>query len=131
MKNNYSHSAIKPEVVQSIGTPEKPLYQINFDTEEVTTVENDESSSSGEKLGVQYRSLYVQVSTLEYETLVSAIVGCAYDSRDIEAILLNNFEAQDEASNLAEDKRAEYIAEYKALQAWRVRAKEIAKSIKP
>jgi hypothetical protein len=129
MKTNYSHSATSPEAVQSIGTPEKPLYQINFDTEEIQELQGDGNSSSGQSLSTQYRSLYVQVSEIDYNTLVSAIIACRYTSSDTEAIVLNNLEAQDATSSLTEEKRAEYVAEYQALQAWRTHAKEMAKSI--
>lgn len=129
MKINYSYSATKPDTVQSIGTPENPLYQVLFDTEEVQALNPDKDSSSGESLTTQYRSLYVQVASMDYNTLVAAIVGCKYTGDDIEAIVLNNLEAQDTSSSLDDEKRAEYIAEYQTLQAWRTHAKETAKNI--
>ncbi|HBG40435.1 MAG TPA: hypothetical protein DDW85_03340 [Porphyromonadaceae bacterium] len=116
---NYSYSAEKPESVQVIGAADKRKYQLNFETEEVKT---DES--------VTYKSLYAQVSDLEYGTLVSAIIGSKYTSNDIEAILLNNLEASNTESTITDEKREEYIDEYKELQAWRLMAKEIANEIR-
>ncbi len=129
MKTNYSYSAIKPDTIQSIGTPEKPLYQINFDTEEIQVSVDDESSSSGKSLSTQYRSIYVQVSALDYDTLVSAIIKSRYSTSDTEAIILNNIEALDATSEITDEKRSEYMAEYKALQDWRAHAKNIAGGI--
>ena len=129
MKTNYSYSAIKPDAKQSIGTTEKPLYQVNFDTEEVHVLNPDKDSSSGESCSMQYRSLFVQVTALDYDALVAAVIGCKYTSDDIEAIVLNNLEAMDVSSSLTEDKRTEYTAEYITLQAWRTHAKETVKNI--
>ena len=129
MKTTYSYSAEAPQMVQSIGTVQKPLFQIHFDTEEVQALSNDGDSSSGQSLSTQYRSLYVQVSVLDYSTLISAIITSRYTSSDVEAIMLNNLEASDAESELTDEKRSEYISEYDALQEWRKHAKEIAKNI--
>lgn len=129
MKTTYSYSAEAPQMVQSIGTVQKPLFQINFDTEEVQSLSNDEDSSSGQSLNKQYRSLYVQVSKLEYATLVSAIVLSRYSSSDIEALVLNNMESLSADSELAEEKSTEHREEFAALQQWRQRAKAIAQSV--
>jgi len=131
MKTDYSYSTIRPQTVQSLGMAEKPLYQVNFDTEEVQALSNDGDSSSGQSLSTQYRSLYLQVSVLDYNTLVAAIITSRYSSSDVEAIMLNNLEASDAESELTDEKRAEYISEYNALQEWRKHAKEIAKTIMP
>lgn len=139
MKTTYSYSAEAPQMIQSIGTAQKPLFQINFDTEEVQAFNGDESSSSGQSLNKQYRSLYVQVFKLDYSTLVSAIVLSRYSSSDIEALVLNNMEAKEKlnlsssgatsSSDLTFEKATEYREEFNALQQWRQHAKAIAQSV--
>ena len=123
MKINYSYSAIQPALMQSIGTATSPKYQINFDTEELS------SEDMEGKTVTSYRSLYVQVTELNYDALVAAIIQSRYTSSDIEAIVLNNMAAIDNTENITSEKRSEYVEEYTKLQAWRTHAKEIASSL--
>lgn len=65
-----------------------------------------------------------------YDAIASAIIEDKYPSDKMDAIRLNFELAQnsDVASiSLADSKREEYIAEYKAMQEWRIHAKEIAR----
>lgn len=123
MKINYSYSANEPVLVQSIGTATSPKYQINFDTE-VLSSEDTEG-----KPVTNYRSLYVQVTVLNYSDLVAAIIQSRYSESDIEAIILNNMAAIGNTETLTTEKRAEYIGEYMGLQAWRAHAKEVAHEV--
>ena len=123
MKINYSYSANQPALVQSIGTATSPKYQINFDTEELS------SEDTEGKPVTSYRSLYVQVTALNYSDLVAAIIQSRYTSSDIEAIMLNNMAAIGNTETLTTEKRAEYIGEYMGLQAWRAHAKEVAHEV--
>jgi len=129
MKANYSFSSINPTPVQFIGTLQKPLYQVLFDTEEVNSLVNDEESTSGQSLIKQYKSLFVQVKSLDYATLVSAIIESRYSNDEVSAIMLNSLEALDLTSSITDEKRADYLAEYADLQAWRAHAKEIAREV--
>jgi len=129
MKANYSFSSINPTPVQFIGTLQKPLYQVLFDTEEVNQLENDEESSSGQSLIKQYKSLFVQVKSLDYATIVSAIIESRYSNDEVYAIMLNHMESLDLTSSITDEKRADYLSEYAELQAWRKHAKEIASSL--
>ena len=65
-----------------------------------------------------------------YDAIASAIIEDKYPSDKMDAIRLN-FELaknSDVASiSLDDSKRKEYIAEYKAMQEWRIHAKEIAR----
>lgn len=65
-----------------------------------------------------------------YDAIASAIIEDKYPSDKMDAIRLNFELAQNSAVasiSLAESKREEYIAEYKAMQEWRIHAKEIAR----
>lgn len=61
-----------------------------------------------------------------YGDLVSAIVIDRYPADERDAIFANYEEAKDETSDLTDEKRAEYLAEYADYQSWRKHAKEIA-----
>lgn len=64
-----------------------------------------------------------------YGAIASAIIEDKYPSDKMDAIRLNFELAQNSAVAsiaLADSKRKEYIAEYKAMQEWRIHAKEIA-----
>ena len=65
-----------------------------------------------------------------YDAIASAIIEDKYPSDKMDAIRLNFELAQnsDVASiSLDDSKRNEYIAEYKAMQEWRIHAKDIAR----
>ena len=123
MKINYSHSASHPALMQSIGTATSPKYQINFDTEELSSENTD-----GQPV-TSYRSLYVQVTALNYSDIIAAIIQSRYSDSEITAIVMNNMQANDINSEISQEKRKEYISEYTELQSWRKHAKEIASSL--
>ena len=123
MKINYSYSASQPSLMQSIGTATSPKYQINFDTEELSSEDIEGNTVTN------YRSLYVQVTALNYSDLVAAIIQSRYSDSEITAIVMNSMQANDINSEISQDKRKEYISEYAELQSWRKHAKEIASSL--
>ena len=123
MKINYSYSSEQPSLMQSIGTATSPKYQINFDTETLQTEDTEG------KPVTNYRSLYVQVTALNYSDLVAAIIQSRYSDSEITAIVMNNMQANDINSEISQEKRKEYISEYTELQSWRKHAKEIASSL--
>ena len=59
----------------------------------------------------------IELDTIDYPTVVAAIVRCKYSQSDIEAIVLNGSDTEEHAS------------EYAALQSWRAEAKRIAKIV--
>lgn len=59
----------------------------------------------------------IELDTIDYPSVVSAIVRCKYSQSDIEAIVLNGSDTE------------EHAEEYAALQAWRTEAKRIAKIV--
>ena len=123
MKINYSYSAEQPSLMQSIGTATSPKYQINFDTEELSSEDTD-----GQQI-TSYRSLYVQVKSISYANVISAIIQSRYSDSEITSIVMNNMQANDINSEISQEKRKEYISEYTELQSWRKHAKEIASSL--
>ena len=123
MKINYSYSAEQPSLMQSIGTATSPKYQINFDTEELSSEDIDG------KTVISYRSLYVQVKSISYADVISAIIQSRYSDSEITSIVMNNMQANDINSEISQEKRKEYISEYTELQSWRKHAKEIASSL--
>ena len=123
MKINYSYSAEQPSLKQSIGTATSPKYQINFDIETLQTEDTEG------KPVTNYRSLYVQVTALNYSDLVAAIIQSRYSDSEITAIVMNNMQANDINSEISQEKRKEHISEYAELQSWRKHAKEIASSL--
>ena len=123
MKINYSYSAEQPSLMQSIGTATSPKYQINFDTEELSREDIE-----GQPI-TSYRSLYVQVKSISYTNVISAIIQSRYSDSEITAIVMNNMQANDINSEISQEKRKEYISEYTELQSWRKHAKEIASSL--
>lgn len=123
MKINYSYSSEQPSLMQSIGTATSPKYQINFDTEELSSEDIDGNTVTS------YRSLYVQVKSISYADVISAIIQSRYSDSEITAIVMNNMQANDINSEISQEKRKEYISEYAELQSWRKHAKEIASSL--
>lgn len=123
MKINYSYSAEQPSLTQSIGTATSPKYQINFDTEELS-----HEDTEGKPV-TSYRSLYVQVKSISYADVISAIIQSRYSDSEITSIVMNNMQANDINSEISQEKRKEYISEYTELQSWRKHAKEIASSL--
>ena len=123
MKINYSYSSEQPSLMQSIGTATSPKYQINFDTEELSSEDPD-----GQPV-TSYRSLYVQVKSISYANVISAIIQSRYSDSEITSIVMNNMQANDINSEISQEKRKEYISEYTELQSWRKHAKEIASSL--
>ena len=123
MKINYSYSANRPSLMQSIGTATSPKYQINFDTEELSSEDIEGNTVTS------YRSLYVQVKSISYADVISAIIQSRYSDSEITSIVMNNMQANDINSEISQEKRKEYISEYTELQSWRKHAKEIASSL--
>ena len=123
MKINYSYSDSQPSLMQSIGTATSPKYQINFDTEKLSSEDIDGNTV------ISYRSLYVQVKSISYADVIAAIIHSRYSDSEITAIVMNNMQANDINSEISQEKRKEYISEYTELQSWRKHAKEIVSSL--
>ena len=66
------------------------------------------------------------LGSIDYATIVSAIIRNEYPDSRKDAIILNRELVKD---NPEHEKATEYIAEYDALQAWRMNAKQVATSV--
>lgn len=64
-----------------------------------------------------------------YGAFVGAIVNDKYSADDVQALQFNYELAKDEDSLISDEKREEYLAEYKAFQDWRAHAKEVAAKV--
>nr|DAT01163.1 MAG TPA: hypothetical protein [Caudoviricetes sp.] len=117
MKAYSDFNGVVPEGVQV--TVEGSLVRLFFD------YAKNEITVEGEKRE-QLVCENVNATGRTYEELVSAIVTDRYSADRREAVFANYEEAKDEASELTEVKRAEYLKEYSDFQAWRKRAKEVA-----
>ena len=65
----------------------------------------------------------------DYSSLVAGIVSEHYSNDDVTAIIANKALADDTTSEITDEKRAEYLAEYTTFQTWRSHAKEIAEKV--
>ena len=74
----------------------------------------------------EYRCESVDCIGRTRDDIISAIVNDRYPLDKYQAVESNHNLATDESSDLTPEKRAEYISEYDAFQAWRKHAKEIA-----
>jgi hypothetical protein len=101
---------------------EGTLLRIFFDYEDVPVADEDGDVK-------KYICENVDVEGLSYAEIVSALIRSKYEQNSVEAIIANYEMAKDATSDLTDEKRAEYIAEYNDYQAFRVRAKEIANNV--
>lgn len=80
-----------------------------------------------------YSAEYIELRgcVRSYDAIASAIIEDKYPSDKMDAIRLNYELAQNADTTgitLSDEKKEEYIAEYKAMQEWRIHAKEVAKT---
>lgn len=111
---------------------EGTLRRVYFD---IRRREREQDESAGDTMRTDpendWEMDYVDVADLAYGTVVSAIVNDRYSADDVQAILANHTEAKDDSSVMDAEKREEYLAEYAEFQAWRKKAKEVAKAVAP
>lgn len=115
MKNYgiYTDDLPQLEVVHSGG-----IYQIMFNFEHV---EHDESDDQK-----HYMCDMIEVPTLDYATIISAIIRGRYSQDDVEAIISNYQLCKD---NEAGDKSDEYMQSYTVYQNYRTAAKHVANNV--
>lgn len=71
----------------------------------------------------------VDVEGRSYSGIVSAIINDRYPQDANQALNANYQLAKDAESELSDEKRAEYLAEYASFQDWRSHAKKIAATV--
>ena len=84
-----------------------------------------EQTETGVKVWKQL--IVILEAPLSYENIIAAIVNAKYSNDDVTAITLNYLLAVH--NEVDENKQEEYINEYRTFQAWRKKAKEIAKDV--
>ncbi len=123
MKTVYQVQALPADGVTI--TLEGKLLRVLFDFEKVEAKEGDDiHMPTADDL---YYCESIDVNGRGYGDIISAIVNDRYPTDQKDAIMANYELVKDDLC--PEGKKAEYIAEYQALQNWRTRAKEIAKII--
>ena len=98
------------------------VLRLFFDWQSVEPIEPDDAVAfTCENIDV--------VGARDYGSVVSAIVNGRYSPDDVQAILANYELAKDAESDISDEKRTEYMADYAAFQAWRAHAKEVAADV--
>lgn len=108
---------------------EAGLLRVFFDYEKDTTKRVD---MDGEEYvdDTAYVCELVEVQAPHtYPALISAIVDSRYLASDVTAIIANHALAIDKDSDITDEKRKEYLADYDRFQEWRAHAKEIARKV--
>ena len=123
MKTIYQVQALPADGVTV--TLEGKLLRVLFDFEQVEFPEGDDNHIP--KADDLYYCDSIDVHGRGYGDIISAIVNDRYPTDQKDAIMANYELVKDD--HCPEEKKAEYISEYQALQDWRARAKEIAKII--
>ena len=123
MKTIYQVQALPADGVTV--TLEGKLLRVLFDFEKVEFLEGDDNHKP--KADDLYYCESIDVHGRGYGDIISAIVNDRYPTDQKDAIMANYELVKDD--HCPEEKKAEYISEYQALQDWRAHAKEIAKVI--
>jgi hypothetical protein len=101
---------------------EGSIIRLFFDfNEDPITMEDDPST--------YHECENVDVAGRGYDEIVAGIINDRYSFNDAQAIMANYVLAKDSESDLTEEKRSEYLEEYEAFQAWRAKAKVVAKNV--
>lgn len=108
---------------------EANLLRIYFDYEKQVAAESSDSEmehTSDNAYTAENIDIY---DSREYDNIVSAIVESRYPADKMDAVRLNYELTKDGDTSLTKAKSSEYVKEYKAMQQWRIHAKEIAAKV--
>lgn len=107
--------------------------RINFDVEQIELANGmDSGESKGKATRLAYAAHVVRIEQpVERGKVVDAIVSSAYPTDKMQAIINNHFA---NLAKIADGKKLdaddeEHEAEYEAMQAWRTKAKAVAKEV--
>ena len=121
MKANYQIPQLPQNGVQV--TLEGPLVRLLFDfTPAAPVLENGQEAPDD-----LYDCESVDTTERSYGGIVSAIINDRYSPDNVQAVLANYENAKDPESTLADEKRAEYLQEYRDFQEYREHAKTVAR----
>jgi hypothetical protein len=109
---------------------EGALLRIFFDFEKREQQQSEDDNMQRQEQPDLYEAYNVDVQApFNYGNIVSAIVNDKYSADDVQALSANVMEARDTDSDLADEKRQEYLTEWSDFQNWRTKAKAIAKAV--
>ena len=120
MKANYQLQTVPPSGVKV--TIEGMLVRLLFDITPATPVVQEGEEAPTDLFDCESVDSFGR----GYDDIVSAIINDRYPSDKVQAVMANYATAQDPETAIAEEKRAEYLAQYREYQNWRAHAKEIA-----
>lgn len=125
-KSTFDYS---PSLIEYEGN----VVRINFDVEQIELENNTESDNSKKKATrLAYSAYVVRIEQpVECDKVVDAIISTAYPTDKMQAIINNHFA---NLAIIADGKKLdadeeEHEAEYEAMQAWRTKAKSVAKDV--
>lgn len=102
--------------------------RISFDFEKIEPIKAKDVAMVVDGNSYSMESVVVR-GNRSYGDIVNAVVTDRYPSDKMDAVRLNYELAVDASSGITEEKRSEYLAEYKSMQEWRTKAKKIAKKV--
>lgn len=109
---------------------EGALLRIFFDFAKHEQPQSEDADMQRQEHPDLYEAYNVDVhAPFSYGNIVSAIVNDKYSADDVQALSANVMEARDSDSDIADEKRQEYLSEWSEFQAWRIKAKTVAKAV--
>ena len=124
-KSTFDYS---PSLIEYEGN----FVRINFDVEKIELANGTDSMESKNTTRMAYSAYVVRIEQpVERDKIVDAIVSSAYPTDKMQAIINNHFA---NLAIIADGKQLdayeeEHEAEYEAMQAWRTKAKAVAKEV--
>ena len=124
-KSTFDYS---PSLIEYEGN----VVRINFDVEQIELANGTDSGENNSTTRMAYAAYVVRIEQpVERDKVVDAIISTAYPTDKMQAIINNHF------ANLAiisdgkklDADEEEHEAEYEAMQAWRTKAKAVAKDV--
>lgn len=106
--------------------------RINFDVEQIELANGTDSDGNKSTTRMAYAAYVVRIEQpVERDKVVDAIISTAYPTDKMQAIINNHFA---NLAIIADGKKLdvdeeEHEAEYNAMQAWRTKAKSVAKDV--
>ena len=111
---------------------EGKVIRINFDVEQIEVANGTDSDGRKNTTRMAYAAYVVRIEQpVERDKVVDAIISTAYPTDKMQAIINNHFA---NLAIIADGKKLdadeeEHEAEYEAMQAWRTKAKSVAKDV--
>lgn len=124
-KSTFDYS---PSLIEYEGN----FVRINFDVEQIEVANGTDSDGRKNTTRIAYAAYVVRIEQpVERDKVVDAIISTAYPTDKMQAIINNHFA---NLAIIADGKKLdadeeEHEAEYEAMQAWRTKAKSVAKDV--